>query len=47
MRVIGNWVESGAGSAQKHELRAEEVHLMGAADPNVYAFPSVDRSAPD
>ncbi|CCX06315.1 Similar to Asparagine--tRNA ligase, mitochondrial; acc. no. Q9P6I0 [Pyronema omphalodes CBS 100304] len=36
VRVIGNWVESGAGSAQKHELRAEEVHLMGAADPNTY-----------
>jgi len=35
IRVAGKWIESRPGSAQRHELVAEEVLLLGEADPEV------------
>lgn len=35
VRVAGKWTGSRPGTAQQNELQAEEVQLLGAADPEV------------
>lgn len=35
VRVAGKWIGSRPGTAQQNELQAEEVQLLGAADPEV------------